>query len=51
MRAAGVRDHRFFPEDDSDRSFDPVRLIIRCLTAIVPRVAGRFDAGKAALRK
>ncbi|MBN3768285.1 hypothetical protein [Burkholderia sp. Se-20378] len=35
----------------SDRSFDPVRLIIRCLTAIVPRVAGRFDAGKAALRK
>ncbi|WP_174933549.1 hypothetical protein [Burkholderia lata] len=35
----------------SDRPFDHALLIMRCLTAIVPRVAGRFDAGKAALRK
>ncbi|MBN3793787.1 hypothetical protein [Burkholderia sp. Ac-20392] len=35
----------------SDRPFDHTLLVIHCPTAIVPRVAGRFDAGKAALRK
>ncbi|WP_174949619.1 hypothetical protein [Burkholderia lata] len=35
----------------SDRPFDHDCVLTWCLTGIVPRVARRFDAGKAALRK